>query len=326
MSKDVGLFFDIKFGYYNVDCLDVLVFDIYVGNGLIDMVQWISVKDQFIFFEGFVNGYNDNFVNVGKVGLEVYNGKSVYVVFCYVGEGFKVKIIIVQFDNVSILLVVLVLMNEKFYNVLYQFDGMDWKVKEDSRLVVVVFVDYDVMGSLGSYDNFSILDVLENYLFQFLVQKFLYVQEGDLKVVMYKYYNKVMMIEVDEYLFKEGIWVLNNNIELKEKVNFVYNGIEWLFDLMVMKLLVFEDYLILENWVKVNKDVGYMDVKYGNLEYWFGGSFYYVNFNIQLVKCCLNDFDGVVLVDDKEVEVYLLFMVQEGIELILVIEYFIVGV
>ena len=27
-------------------------------------------------------------------------------------------------------------------------------------------------------------------------------------------------MEVDEYLFKEGTWVLNNNIELKEKVNF----------------------------------------------------------------------------------------------------------
>ena len=28
----------------------------------------------------------------------------------------------------------------------------------------------------------------------------------------------------------------------------------------------------------------YMDAKYGNSEYWFGGSSYYVNFNIQLAK------------------------------------------
>ena len=63
-------------------------------------------------------------------------------------------------------------------------------------------------------------------------------------------------MEVDEYLFKEGTWVLNNNIELKEKVNFVHNGTEWLFDPTVTKSLASEDYLILENWVKANKDAG----------------------------------------------------------------------
>ena len=109
---------------------------------------------------------------------------------------------------------------------------------------------------------------------------------------MYKYYNKVTTIEVDEYLFKEGTWVLNNNIELKEKVNFVHNGTEWLFDPTVTKSLASEDYLILENWVKANKDAGYMDAKYGNSEYWFGGSSYYVNFNIQLAKRRSNDPDG----------------------------------
>ena len=62
---------------------------------------------------------------------------------------------------------------------------------------------------------------------------------------MYKYYNKVTTIEVDEYLFKEYM-VLNNNIELKEKVNFVHNGTEWLFDPTVTKSLASEDYLILE--------------------------------------------------------------------------------
>ena len=320
-SKDAGLSFDIKFGYYNADCLDVLVSDTYAGNGSIDMAQWTSVKDQFTFPEGPANGYNDNFVNVGKAGLEAYNGKSVYVAFRYVGEGPKAKTTTVQLDNVSISSAVLAPTNEKPYNALYQFDGTDWKVKEDSRLVVVAPADYDAMGSPGSHDNFSTSDAPENYLPQFLAQKFPYAQEGDSKAVMYKYYNKVTTIEVDEYLFKEGTWVLNNNIELKEKVNFVHNGTEWLFDPTVTKSLASEDYLILENWVKANKDAGYMDAKYGNSEYWFGGSSYYVNFNIQLAKRRSNDPDGVVPADDKEAEAYLLSMVQEGIELILATEY-----
>jgi len=104
-------------------------------------------------------------------------------------------------------------------------------------------------------------------------------------------------------------------------VNFVHNGTEWLFDPTVTKSLASEDYLILENWVKANKDAGYMDAKYGNSEYWFGGSSYYVNFNIQLAKRRSNDPDGVVPADDKEAEAYLLSMVQEGIELILATEY-----
>lgn len=320
-SKDAGLSFDIKFGYYNADCLDVLVSDTYAGNGSIDMAQWTSVKDQFTFPEGPANGYNDNFVNVGKAGLEAYNGKSVYVAFRYVGEGPKAKTTTVQLDNVSISSAVLAPTNEKPYNALYQFDGTAWKVKEDSRLVVVAPADYDAMGSPGSHDNFSTSDAPENYLPQFLAQKFPYAQEGDSKAVMYKYYNKVTTIEVDEYLFKEGTWVLNNNIELKEKVNFVHNGTEWLFDPTVTKSLASEDYLILENWVKANKDAGYMDAKYGNSEYWFGGSSYYVNFNIQLAKRRSNDPDGVVPADDKEAEAYLLSMVQEGIELILATEY-----
>jgi hypothetical protein len=320
-SKDAGLSFDIKFGYYNADCLDVLVSDTYAGNGSIDMAQWTSVKDQFTFPEGPANGYNDNFVNVGKAGLEAYNGKSVYVAFRYVGEGPKAKTTTVQLDNVSISSAVLAPTNEKPYNALYQFDGTDWKVKEDSRLVVVTPADYDAMGSPGSHDNFSTSDAPENYLPQFLAQKFPYAQEGDSKAVMYKYYNKVTTMEVDEYLFKESTWVLNNNIELKEKVNFVHNGTEWLFDPTVTKSLASEDYLILENWVKANKDAGYMDAKYGNSEYWFGGSSYYVNFNIQLAKRRSNDPDGVVPADDKEAEAYLLSMVQEGIELILATEY-----
>ena len=51
----------------------------------------------------------------------------------------------------------------KSLNALYQFDGTAWKVKEDSRLVVVTPADYDAMGSPGSHDNFSTSDAPENY-------------------------------------------------------------------------------------------------------------------------------------------------------------------
>ena len=320
-TKDASLSFDIKFGYYNADCFDVLVSDVYTGDGSIDIDQWTSLKDQLTYPEGLPGGYNDNFVNAGKAGLEAYNGKTIYVALRYVGEGPKAKTTTVQIDNVSISSAVLAPTNEQPYNALYKFDGKDWKVSSDSRLVVVTPADYDAMGTPGSHDNFSTSDAPENYLPQFLAQKFPYAQEGDSKAVMYKYYDKVTTIEVDEYLLAEGKWALNNDIELKEKVNFVNGDTGWVFDPTVTKSLASEDYLILENWVKSNKDAGYMDPKYGNSEYWFGGSSYYVNFNIQLSKRRSNDPDGVVPADDKEAETYLLSMVQKGIELILATEY-----
>lgn len=324
-TKDANLSFDIKFGYYNADCLDVLISDSYNGDGIIDVQKWNSVKDQFTYPEGLPDGYNNNFVNVGKSSLAAYVGKSIYVAFRYVGEGPKAKTTTVQLDNVSISSAVLAPTNEKPYNSLYKFDGNNWEIDSDSRLAVVTPADYDAMGSPGSHDNFSSSDAPENYLPQFLSRSFPYAQEGDSKAVMYKYYNKVTIIEVDEYLFKNGKWTLNDNTELKEKINFVNNGTAWLFDPTVTKSLGSEDYLILEKWVKSNKDAGYMDPKYGNSEYWFGGSSYYVNFNIQLAKRRSNDPDGVVPADDKEAKDYLLSMVQKGIELILATQYPTVG-
>lgn len=320
-TKDASLSFDVKFGYYNADCLDVLVSDTYAGDGNIVESQWTSVNDAFIYPEGPASGYADNFTNVGKAALEAYNGKTIYVAFRYVGEGPKAATTTVQLDNVTVSSAVLSQTNEQPANALYKFDGTNWKPETDSRLVVVAPADYDAMGSPGSHDNFSASDAPENYLPQFLTQKFPYAQEGDSKVVIYKYYNKETTIEADEYLFAEGHWALNTNVELKEKVNFVQNGTAWMFDPTVIKSLASEDYLILENWVKANKAAGYMDQKYGNSEYWFGGSSYYLNFNIQLSKRRSNDPDGVVPADDAEAEAYLMSMVQQGIELILATEY-----
>ena len=59
--------------------------------------------------------------------------------------------------------------------------------------------------SPGSHDNFSTSDAPENYLPQFLAQKFPYDPgRGFKKPSCTNNYNKVTTMEVDEYLFKEG--------------------------------------------------------------------------------------------------------------------------
>ena len=141
-------------------------------------------------------------MNVGKAGLEAYNGKSVYVAFRYVGEGPKAKTTTVQLDNVSISSAVLAPTNEKPYNALYQFDGTAWKVKEDSRLVVVAPADYDAMGTRAVMIT-SALRMLRRIICPSSWLRNFHMPGRGFKAVMYKYYNKVTTMEVDEYLFKE---------------------------------------------------------------------------------------------------------------------------
>ena len=55
-----------------------------------------------------------------------------------------------------------------------------------------------------------------------------------------------------------------------------------------------------------------MDAKYGNSEYWFGGSSYYVNFNIQLLNAVRMTPMGWCRQMIKEAEAYLLSMGSGG--------------
>lgn len=317
-SEDISFSFDVKFRFYNADCLDILVSDTYQGDGQIKLEDWKSLKDAFELPKTDM----DNFVNAGKCSLAAYKGKKVFIAFRYEGVGPKEKTTTVQIDNVNFSSVVLSPTNEKPYSDLYYYNGSKWTLNSDSRFVAVAPADYDAMGNPGKHDNFSESDAPANYLPQFLAVKFPFAQEGDVKAVIYKYFaDKKTTMRADEYVFTQGAWLLNNNLEKRENVNFVNSKDGWVFDPTVTKSLTSDDFLILENWVKANKDAGYMDAKYGNSEYWFGGSSYYVNFNVQLSKRRSNDPDKVVPADDKEAEAYLLKMVKEGIELILATQY-----
>ncbi len=317
-SESASITFDIVFGHYKGDCFDILVSDSYNGGDEIDPSKWTSLKNMFTFPEPLTSGYTA-MTNVGKASLASYKGKTVYFAFQYSGNPTD-KTTTVQIDNFSVSSSVLSPTNEKPCSALYKFNGTKWNLNSDASLVVIAPEDYDAMGSeTGKYDNFSNTAEPADYLPKFLAQKFPYAQEGESKAVMYKYYDtsKVTSIKVDEYILTSGVWVLNNNIETKTKINFVCGTNGWMFDPTVTKSLVSTDYLILENWVKSNKDAGYMDQKYGNSEYWFGGSSYYQNFNIQLSKRRSNDPDNKIPADDTAAKEYLLSMVVEGIEMIL---------
>ena len=143
-----------------------------------------------------------------------------------------------------------------------------------------------------------------------------------MKVVVYKFYkDKETRIYVDEYAF-DGAWayVPGTLFEVREKEAFLHNGKGWLYDPTVRLMVQEADYQLLLDWVIANKP-GYLDDKYKNSEYWFGGSTYYKNFNVQLIKRRSYDPEGVIPANDEEAKQFLTDKIAEGLEMCLSTNY-----
>lgn len=313
-SADAGFTFDLVQGHYKGDCLSVYVSDSYQGGDFVES-QWTNVTSSFDFPEGNPSGYPDE-ANAGTYALADYNGKTVYFAFRYQGED-NVATTTIQIDNVKVTTSRMSPTNEKPYSALYQYDGSVWKAYSNQEVVLVTPADYDAMGNPGSHDNFSSSDKPENYLPQFMAGKYPYAQQGDSKVVLYKYYDgKNTTMVPDEYVYTTS-WAVNQNIVTKSKEMYVFVGGKWMFSPIIPVVMVKEDYQIIVDWVAENHP-GYIDAKYNDSEYWFGASVNYSNFNVSLPKRRSNDPDGVLTEkSDEEAEVYLINMVGEGAKVLL---------
>lgn len=316
-STDAGFTFNVTQRYYKGNCLSVYISDTYAGGEFVES-EWVNITSSF----NIPQATMDNKANVGTYSLSEYNGKNVYFAFRYQGED-NVATTTVRVDDVKVTTTRMSETNEKPYNALYQFDGAQWKAYKGSEAILVAPADYDAMGAPGSHDNFSSSDKPENYLLQFLAGKYPYAQQGDSKVVLYKYYdstNKTTTMIGDEYKY-DTAWTLNKNIVTKSKETYIVVSGQWIFSPIVNVSMTKDDYQILVDWVAENHP-GYIDAKYKDSEYWFGASVNYSNFNVSLPKRRSNDPDG-VLTDksDEEAEVYLANMVAEGAKKLLELKY-----
>lgn len=316
-SADLNLTFDLKYGYYNADCLDVLVSTDFDGND-VAAATWTEVTDQFADFDKIdkpSSGYGDALVNVGSMSLASYNGQSVYVAFRYTGNGPKAATTTVQIDNVTV-------SNLKWTNrpetedriALFAFNGSSWKASSDDDVVLLTNEDYDAMGAPGTNNNFSSSIDPDNYVPQFLSAYLPYAQNGDEMAVLYKFYNsseKVTTLESRVYTFN-GSWAPITNIVTKEKETYIISGGKWMFSPIINVTPTKEQLQKLVDWVAENHP-GYVDAKYKDSEYWFGASANYMNFNITMYKRLSNDPDGILkAMSDDEAKAYLQEMLAEG--------------
>ncbi|MEG1615617.1 MAG: choice-of-anchor J domain-containing protein [Bacteroidales bacterium] len=103
VEKGDSLTFDLTVGYWNQDCLDILVSTTFQGNsGSITnkYTKWISLTEQFNIPQEPSNGYGV-MGNAGSVSLDEFAGQELYVAFRYTDAEGNSKTVI-QIDNVGI--------------------------------------------------------------------------------------------------------------------------------------------------------------------------------------------------------------------------------
>lgn len=307
ITAEMFLTFDAKIGHPVGDAaFDVMVSENFDGV-TINAADWSSITSKFTLPTPVEGGYTE-FENVGQGSMAEYAGKDLYIAFRYTGDGTDATTTY-QLDNVKLAAGSFTLVSdEKPCSTLYVFDGAKWKVDTDATLITPA--DYDAMGDPGKYDNFSSSTPAEDYLPTFFAQKFPYAKAGDTELAVYKYYGSSNMFDVDEYIFDGAKWTVNNNIEVIEKDTFIKADGNWMFDPTILYTIAHEDYEAVVAWTLENKPMYVdQDPAHGqNSEFWFGASYFYNNFRIDLVKRRGTDCDpdGVLAdMDDVEAGIYI---------------------
>ncbi|MCD4832579.1 MAG: hypothetical protein K8R31_02200 [Bacteroidales bacterium] len=166
----------------------------------------------------------------------------------------------------------------------YSFDGTEWAPV--SGVYVLTDDDYDEMGAPGAYSNFAYYegDGPEYYLPAFLEDTYTYAQAGDIKVIVYNFYEGggVTSICAKEYHFDGSEWTEYDAI-IETTNQFIHNGTGWVFDPTETITMSNSDFQIVVDYVGANISVDYVD-SYGTAESYYGAGAYYGNFDLRAGK------------------------------------------
>ncbi len=276
--------FDVTVGYYNANCLSVLISEDFDGKD-VKAAHWTDVTSDFNIPTKPTSGYG-TFASAGKVSLSAYAGKKVYVAFKYVGDGANKKTTTYQIDNIMVGTSIPANSLSTPAYAVKVYDGKSWKDK-NNNVYVPTFADYGDMGQSKRYFTSDVPAV--NYLPAYLSKMVAYPIDGDARVVVYRFYNgKALNIYSDEYTYsaEKARWELNTRIVDKTE-QFVLSDGKWSFDPSTVITLKAEKgnveaaafYQAITDWVK-EKYPEYV-TSYGNNDYYYGGSAYNNNFDFR---------------------------------------------
>lgn len=249
--------------------LQVLISENFTGN--VETATWTDISSELNLPVGETGGA---FVKV-ESNFAKYAGKTIHIAFLYTGNGTTDATATYQIDDIQLGEEKISYINPVYTKeVLVERYNGSWSVYKFGT--VVSADDYVTMGAKGSFKDQATANAL---LPIFMGKTYAYAKEGDTRTVVYKVGSAQ---KVDEYVFTNGAFVLNNWIETVTE-QYVQDGKQWIFDPSIKFDLSKDDYAIIIKWVQANK-APYMDPKYDNSEYYFGASSHYGNFNQTPVK------------------------------------------
>jgi hypothetical protein len=277
--------FDITVGYWNANCLSVLVSENFNGTEAgITTATWTNISSSFTFPETPTNAYGV-LANAGIADLTAYKGKKVRVAFKYSGDGRSatdrgtdpLKTTTYQLDNIKVSetkVALSVASSEKQYAI-YTFNGSSWTAAATSSFVSLQLADYTALGlPYISSANAPL------YIPQLLSLKYPFAQEGNVKTAVYKSGSNVTYAGATQYTFTKGVWV-PNSFKTTKTEQYIFSNSGWVFDPTIKLALVrvtgdnpyimkFIDYIRTKTAEKF-----YQKGTYVNEEHYYGFSAYY---------------------------------------------------
>ena len=166
--------FDVTVGYYNANCLSVLISEDFDGKD-VKAAHWTDVTSDFNIPTKPTSGYG-TFASAGKMSLSAYAGKKVYVAFKYVGDGANKKTTTYQIDNIMVGTSIPANSLSTPAYAVKVYDGKSWKDK-NNNVYVPTFADYGDMGQSKRYFTSDVPAV--NYLPAYLSKMVAYPVDGD---------------------------------------------------------------------------------------------------------------------------------------------------
>ena len=233
--------FDVTIGYWNANCLSVLISQNFDGTTTgINTATWTDITSSFSIPVLPTSGYGTA-TNAGIADLTAYAGKKVRIAFKYNGDGRTaavrgtdpIKTTTYQIDNIKVSEVKVALSvasTEKQYAA-YTFNGTVW-APAASSFVALQPADYTSMGlSYVTSTNAPL------YLPQLLSQKFPFAQEGNVKTAVYKSGSNVTYAGATQLTFTKGIWV-PYTFKSERTEQFIFTKDGWVFDPTINLALV----------------------------------------------------------------------------------------
>lgn len=286
IATDSKMSFDVKIGYWNADCLSVLVSTDFDGTD-VDGATWEDITSDFNIPSEPTNKYG-NFASAGLCDLSSYNGKKVRIAFKYKGDGANKKTTTYQIDNIMIGAEMPQGggLNSEPAFALRVYNNGKWG-NPNKNVYLLSYKDYIDMNI--SSLNFTSEKPAVNYIPTYLSKVVAYPLDGDARVVVYRYNNgEKTSIRSDEYVYSSQTarWALNTNVVNKTEQYVLKDG-KWNYDPSTVITLKADKndaeasafYTAIVDWVKANHKE-YVTT-YGNNEYYYGSSFYQNNFDFR---------------------------------------------